>query len=461
MSEQAAVVLTAGKGTRMKSQVPKVLHRVCGRAMVSLVVDATTGADYDTTVVVAPDSQEVRDTLGDGVSFVVQADPLGTGHALLQARGLPQAVKDVVVLNGDLPLVRSQTLDDLMQLHLDTGASVTLLTASLDNPDRLGRIVRSESGEVTGVVEYADADDETRALREVNCGVYCFRTSWLWPNLSTLAPSRSGEIYLTDLVSLAARQGEAIASLGADDPDEIIGVNNRQDLARAEATLRSRILERWMLSGVTVTDPNSVYIDLDATLGQDTVVRPNTHVVGASKIGSGCEIGPNTVLENSEIGDQCRVVSSVVRGSTLEDGVEVGPFSHVRAGSYLEKDVHVGSFVEVKQSRLGAGTRSHHFSYIGDADIGAKVNIGAGTVTCNFDGTQKHRTRIEDGAFIGSGSMLVAPITVGERSATGAGAVVTRDVEADSLVVGVPARRQPQKFEETGTRRDGTKGGPP
>ncbi len=441
MTSQAAVILAAGMGTRMKSQVPKVVHRVGGREMVSLVVDAAKDAGFDTPiVVVGQDSHAVRGALGDGVRYVEQEEPRGTGHALLQSRELLEGVDNIAVINGDTPLIRPETLGSMMQRHMEGKAYVTLLTASPADTDGLGRVVRDDSGSVTAVVEDSEADEDVRAIPEVNGGVYCFRSSWLWPSLEALAPSPGGEIYLTDLVSVASREGLVIESLRPDSPQEILGVNTRVHLSEAETAMRQDIRERWMLSGVTLLDPATVYIDSDVQLGRDTVVLPNTHLTGGSVVGRDCRIGPNVIVDGSRIGDGCRVVASVIENSTLEDQVEVGPFSHVRRKCYLESGVHIGTSVEIKQSRLGRGTKSHHFSYLGDASVGANVNIGAGTVTCNFDGVNRHLTRIDDNAFIGSDSMLVAPVTIGARASTGAGAVVTRDVEPGSLVVGVPAK---------------------
>ena len=441
MATQAAVVLAAGKGTRMKSQVPKVLHRVCGREIAGLVVEAAMGAGFEmTAVVVPPDSQAISEVLGGGVSYVVQSEPLGSGHALLQAQELLEGVDNVAVLSGDVPLIRPETLGSMMRLHLESEACVTLLTATLASPDGLGRVMRDASGRVTAIIEDSEADEETQAIGEVNSGIYCFRSSWLWPSLHDLAPSPRGEIFLTDLVSEAFRQEMLVASVQTSRSQEILGVNTRVQLAEAEAYLRRSIRERWMLSGVTLTDPASIYIDFDVELGQDTAVLPNTHITGLTKIGRGCTVGPNAMIDGSEIGDGCRIVASSIEEATLEEGVDVGPFSHIRPGSHLESGVHVGNFAEVKNSRLGRGTRSGHFSYIGDAVVGADVNIGAGTITCNFDGIAKDQTRIGDGAFIGCDTMLVAPVTVGARSKTGTGAIVTKNVPPDSLAVGAPAR---------------------
>ena len=425
----------------MRSRLPKVLHRVCGREMLRLVVDAAKGAGFDDiTVVVPPGAAAIEEALVEPVSYAVQSEPLGTGHALLEARESLEGVDDVAVLYGDVPLVRPETLDSIMRLHLETEACATLLTADPSSADGLGRVIRDANGSVSAIVEESDVDDAARGITEVNGGVYCFRASWLWPSLDSLAPSPSGEVYLTKVISIAARQGMEIASVHAESPQETLGVNTRVDLAQAESALRQRIRTQWMLSGVTMPDPSSVYVDVGVELGRDTVVLPNSHITGASRIGDGCEIGPNTIIDDSQVGNGCEVVSSVVRGSTLEDDVRIGPFSNVRAGSHLGRGVHLGSSAEVKGSRLGPGTRSGHFSYIGDAEVGAEVNIGAGTVTCNYDGVRKHKTKIGDGALIGSDTILVAPVTVGAGSETGAGAVVTRDVPPDSLANGVPAR---------------------
>jgi bifunctional UDP-N-acetylglucosamine pyrophosphorylase/glucosamine-1-phosphate N-acetyltransferase len=430
----------------MNSGIPKMFHRVCGKEMISLVVDAAAQpGSARTIIVVSSESQAIKDILGEKASYVTQAEQNGSGNALLQAKGMIEDVETVVALNADVPLLRAETLASMLRLHREREACVTLLTACVDSPGDLGRVVRDSSGRVVEIVEYRDADEETRAITEVNGGVYCFRASWLWPNLAALAPSSNGEYYLTDVISAATEQGMVVESVMPESSQEILGVNTRVDLARAEAALRQAVRRTWMLSGVTMPDPASVYIDLDVELGQDTIVLPNTHISGRTRIGPRCIIGPNSMIDGSEIGEGCEILASVVEGATLDEAVHVGPFSHIRPGSQLESGVHIGNFAEVKKSRLGRGARSGHFSYLGDAEIGAHVNIGAGTVTCNYDGVRKHRTLIEDDAFIGSDSMLVAPVTIGARSTTGAGAVVTRDVPADSMAVGIPARLRPKR----------------
>ena len=414
--------------------------------MVSLTLSAARDAGIEHAVVVTPpDDERFRAALGDAALYVDQPQPLGTGNALMQARSALKGVDNIVVLYGDTPLIKPRTLADMMRRHAESEACVTLLTSSAVNPDGMGRIARDADGNITAIVEHEYADDKTLAIREVNGGFYCFRAAWLWQNLERLPPSPNGEESLTDLIEVAATQGMGVVSVSSDDPHEAMGVNNRVQLAEAEAVMRRRIRKRWMLEGVAMPDPSSVYIDFDVTLGQDTIVMPNTHIRGRTQIGAGCEIGPNAIIDNATIGDGCTITASVVRDSMLENSVNVGPFSHIRGVSHIESGVHIGTSAEVKNSRLGRETKMKHFSAVGDADLGARVNIGAGAITCNFDGIAKHRTTIGRDAFIGSGTMLVAPVKVGEGAATGTGSVVTRDVAAGAFVAGMPARKVPAR----------------
>ena len=427
----------------MKSSTPKALHRICGREMLLMVVDAVKAAGVDDiTVVVPEDKRPFEEALGDSVKYATQSEPLGTGHALLQARSTFEGASNILVLYGDVPLIRSTTLEALIQHHSDSEACATLVTSNLDSPEGMGRILRNETGSITAIVEERNADSDTLAISEINSGFYCFRAPWLWPHLEQLTPVPGGEYLLTDLVQAAIAEGHSVDSIKADDPREILGVNNRLQLAEAESVIRHRIREYWMLNGITMPDPGSVYIDHGVVLGQDTTVLPNTHITGSAVIGNGCIIGPNSNVSDSVIDDNCRVVSSMVRDSRLESGVEVGPFSHIRGGSHLESGVYIGTSAEVKNSRVGSGTKMGHFSYMGDATLGANVNIGAGAITCNYDGSLKHHTVIGRDAFIGSDTMLVAPVRIGDGAATGAGAVVTSDVPAGSTVIGVPARER-------------------
>ena len=441
-----AVILAAGRSSRMRSRLPKALHPLCGTPLLRHVVSAVEEAGIPLPVVVAPQQSAPFQELLSDLGVVVQQTPRGTGDAVLAARPVLEDASDcVLVLNGDLPLVTSGTLRSLLERHETSGAALTLLTAEEAPQDGLGRIVRDAAGRVTAIVEAREASPQERNIPEVNGGVYAFRSEALWPLLDALQPSASGEVYLTDVIALAVQAGDHVDAVPVEDPTELLGVNNRVHLAQAEAVLRQRLRSHWMLAGVTLVDPPSTFIDADVEIGQDTVVYPNTHLYGTTRIGRGCSVGPNAVIENSVVGEECRIVASMLEGATLEAGVTVGPYSHLRPGSHVEQDVRVGNYVEVKESRLGRGTRVGHFSYIGDATVGRDVNVGAGTVTCNFDGAAKHRTVIEDGALIGSDTMLVAPVRVGQGAVTGAGAVVTRDVDPEALVTGVPARERSKR----------------
>ncbi len=443
MDTWAGVVMAAGKGTRMRSRVPKVLHKVCGRELVVYPVEALKNAGVSRIVVVAaPDSvEEIRGVLGDSVEYVLQSQPLGTGHALLQAASLLRGQSEhVMVLNADLPLIRPDTLVRLSSRHLSGDSCITLLSAVLHSPDSMGIVKRNEAKGVVEVIEASElSPEEDSAPSEVNGGAYCFKAGWLWDSLPDIEKASGREFYLTSMIGKAASDGNGVEALVSQDPQEILGINNRLELSRAEAAMRRRINEHWMVEGVTMIDPDSIFIDASVELGHDTVVYPNTMLLGQSKVGNGCTLGPGAMIQDSVIGDGCKVIASFLEGSTLEESVEIGPFSHLRPGAHLENGVHVGNFGEVKNSRLGRGVAMGHFGYVGDASIGANVNLGAGTVTCNYDGVSKHRTVIEEEAFIGCDTMFVAPVRVGARAVTGAGAVVTKDVPPRRLAVGVPA----------------------
>jgi bifunctional UDP-N-acetylglucosamine pyrophosphorylase/glucosamine-1-phosphate N-acetyltransferase len=441
MDDWAAVILAAGQGKRMRSSRSKVLHTLAGRPMIRYVTDALRSAGFERpVVVVGQGGAEVRQALGDNFLYAEQRRRLGTGHALRQAEALASAATHVLVLNGDVPLVSPETVFALVTHHRNTGADLTFLTAHVGESRGLGRVARNGSGQPVDIVEEADSEGPVGGPAEVNAGVYCFRGSWLWPRLRHLERSRSGEYYLTQLIASAARNNDRLETVSAPEPEEALGVNDRLQLAEAEAVIRDRIRRRHLLAGVTMVDPSTVYIDADVEIDGDTVLWPNTYLLGSTRVGPGCVVGPNTFLVDSRVGAHCHVISSVIEDAVLEDDVEVGPFSHLRPRSYIEQGVHIGNFAEVKNARLGRRTKIGHFSYVGDAQAGADVNIGAGTITCNFDGTRKHRTIIGDKAFIGSDTMLVAPVEVGARSATGAGSVVNHDVPPDSLAVGMPAR---------------------
>ena len=424
----------------MRSGVPKVLQPICGRAMVGLVADSLRGAGLDELVaVVSPGPPNIGEAIGGCVSPVEQSEPLGTAHALAQAGTLLAGHRGhVLAINGDLPLVSSATISALVERHESTDACLTILTCDGPPSHGMGRVVRDSSGAVDSIVEEADLDDRFACITEVNVGVYCVGSPWVWNALCELPTAPNGEIYLTGLVAEAVRQGHAVESMPLVDASEALGVNDGVQLDRAREAMRRRVNDGWRLRGVSVMEP--AFIDLTVELGEDSMVYPNTFLQGRTSIGKGCAIGPGSMVTDSMLADGCRVLHSVVEGAVLEEGVDVGPFSHVRPDSHVETGVHVGNFAEIKNSRLGRDTKMGHFSYVGDSWVGEGVNIGAGAVTCNFDGVDKHRTIVEDGAFIGSDSMLIAPVRIGAGASTGAGSVVTKDVPPGARVAGVPAR---------------------
>jgi bifunctional UDP-N-acetylglucosamine pyrophosphorylase/glucosamine-1-phosphate N-acetyltransferase len=439
----SAVILAAGQGTRMRSELPKVLHLLAGKPLAWHALEAARQVTGERPVmVVGHGAEAVRRALGeDAAEYVLQSPQLGTGHAVLQAEAvLKERAELVLVTYADMPLVTPATLRRLVAAHRAQEGPITMLTVTADDPRGFGRVVREANGRVLEIVEEAQATPEQLAIRELNTGLFCFSADWLWPALHRIQLSPKGEYYLTDLAGLAVADGLPVKALVADDPLEVIGINTRLHLAEAEALLRRRINQAWMLQGVTMINPEATYIEPGVTIGNDTVLWPNTYLRGDTQIGAGCEVGPNTIILDSQVGDACTILASVLEGATVEDHVEIGPFARLRKGAHLAQGVHMGNFGEVKNSYLGPGAKMGHFSYLGDATIGPEVNIGAGTITCNFDGTRKHPTEIGEGAFIGSDTMLVAPVKVGEGARTGAGSVVTRDVPPYSLAVGVPAR---------------------
>jgi bifunctional UDP-N-acetylglucosamine pyrophosphorylase/glucosamine-1-phosphate N-acetyltransferase len=440
------IVLAAGQGTRMKSELPKVMHPLAGRPMVRFVVDAARALEPDNLIVVVGYGADlVRQSVGDEVMYVTQEEQLGTGHAVQQAEPVAAGrAETVLVLYGDTPLIRPETLQQIVGHHQSAGAAVTALTSRPHDATGYGRIVRhAQTGRVLAIVEERDATAEEKAINEVSSGIFCFRDDWLWPNLAQVQRSPAGELYLTSLVAIACEHEEAVTAWRVPDPLEVIGLDHRLKLAQGEAEMRRRINERWMLAGVTLIHPEVTYIDADVEIGPDTVIWPNTFLQGRTRIGQECTIGPSSIVQDSTIGDRCRVEMSVVEQAIMEEDSEMGPFGHLRKGAHLGKGVHLGNFGEVKNSYLGPGVKMGHFSYLGDTTVGAEANIGAGTITCNFDGQRKHRTIIGEQAFIGSDTMLVAPVEIGDGARTGAGSVVTRDVPPGGLAYGVPARVKP------------------
>jgi bifunctional UDP-N-acetylglucosamine pyrophosphorylase / glucosamine-1-phosphate N-acetyltransferase len=437
-----SVILAAGQGTRMNSSLPKVLHPILGYPMVWYAVTASKlVTKNDPVVVVGHAADAVRETLGEIAKYVLQEEQLGTGHAVQQAEATLRGKTDyVLVTYGDMPLVSAETLQELVAAQQAHDGPISVLTLVADDPRGFGRIVRDENGAVIAIVEEAQASAEQLAIRELNTGVFCFSADWLWDALDRIELSPKGEYYLTDLVEIAVNEGQSVQAFIVDDPTEMIGINTRVHLSEAANRMQQRINQKWMLAGVTIQDPRSTFIEPGVTIGRDSVIAPNTYLKGDSRVGEACIIGPNSLIQDTKMGDRCEVLFSVLENAVMEDDVDIGPFGHLRKGAHLADGVHMGNFGEVKNSYLGPGTKMGHFSYLGDATIGEDVNIGAGTITCNYDGARKHPTEIGDNVFIGSDTMLVAPLKIGQDARTGAGSVVTKNVPVDTLVVGMPAR---------------------
>jgi bifunctional UDP-N-acetylglucosamine pyrophosphorylase/glucosamine-1-phosphate N-acetyltransferase len=430
----------------MRSRRPKVLHQLAHRALICRVLDVVRAAGAARMVVVlGHEAEQVRAVLPADVDSVLQMPQLGTGHAVQVAADQLKAygADRVLVHLGDEALVRVDSLRRLLEQHLSAEAPIALLNAEVSNPFGYGRVIRLPNGDVERMVEEADASPEERAVTEVWSGSMLVWAPWLWAHIQHLPRSRKGEYYLPELVNLARDEGRAVHGVLVQDEEEVLGINNRAHLARAEAILRRRTIERLQDSGVTIIDPATTYIDPDVEIEPDAIVEPGCHLRGATRIGADCVIGPNSYVVDSEIGAGSRVWLSVLEGARVGQRVEIGPMSHLRPGAVIEDEVTLGNYAEVKASRVGASTQMHHFSYVGDAEVGEGVNIGAGTVTVNFSSETraKSRTTVEDGASIGSDTMLVAPVNVGEGAMTGAGSVVTRDIPPGEVWIGAPARR--------------------
>jgi bifunctional UDP-N-acetylglucosamine pyrophosphorylase / glucosamine-1-phosphate N-acetyltransferase len=435
------VILAAGKGTRMRSAIPKVLHRVSGVALIDRVLQTASRLQPETTtVVVGHEADTVRRHLGEKPRLytVIQEPQMGTGHALLQAESvLRDKTGTVVLLSGDVPLLTPATLEALVETHGKAGAAATVVTATVPRPFGYGRVVRS-SGQIARIVEERDASPADREIREINSGIYAFDLAPLFDALRGIgAANAQGEYYLPDLVSIYRRQGRAVTTWTVANADEIRGINSRSELAEVSAMVRQRKNEELMAAGVTLVDPATTYIDSDVDVGADTVIHPCVHLEGSTRVGTACEIHSGTRIVNSTVGDRVTLLNhSVVVDSTIGTGCSVGPFAHLRPGSVLGSDARVGNFVELKNTSLGAGAKANHLAYLGDATIGERSNIGAGTITCNYDGVGKHPTVIGKGAFVGSNSTLVAPVTIGDHAYVAAGSAVTEDVPPDALGIG-------------------------
>lgn len=461
ISRLGVIVMAAGQGKRMNSNHAKVLHHVAGQAMVLYAVDvALQLAGQRIAVVVGHQADRVRQEIKAGlagkpraeaVNIVEQAEQLGTGHAVMQSRSVfaaEQAARPTqyLILNGDTPLLREQTARNLLEVHQSQGATVTILTAMLDDPSGYGRVIRRDSGgaggavassDVLKIVEDRDATSVERSIKEINVGTYVVSGDFLFDALEKLEPDNAqGEFYLTDIVRMAVAQGLRVAAVTLQNPDEGLGVNTRRQLATAEQVIRQQICERWLDAGVTMRDPGSVWLDAGVTIGKDTVLYPNVILEGTTVIGEGTTIGSGVRISDCVIGSDVEILDHcVLRESRVEDDAHVGPFVHLRPGVVLRRNAKVGNFVEMKKTELGQGSKANHLSYLGDATIAEGVNIGAGTITCNYDGVRKHHTVVGKNVFLGSDTQLIAPVTIGDGSIVAAGTTVTQDVPPDSLAI--------------------------
>jgi len=457
-SETHVVVLAAGQGTRMKSSLPKVLHSIAGRPMIERVLEAANSLSPSTiTLIVGHRSDVVREKLGknQNIAFVLQEPQLGTAHALQQAEPvLAGRAGSVILLSGDVPLLSPNTLKRLLEMHRGSGAAATVVTATVDRPYGYGRIVRSR-GRITRIVEERDASPTQRQIKEINSGIYAFDLAPLFNALRSIASQNAqGEFYLTDLIAIYRRRKLPVETLLVDNAQEIRGINSRSELAEVSRLVRQKKNEELMAAGVTFIDPATTYVDPEVEIAADTVLHPGVVIEGRTRIGAACEIQAYVRISDSEIGDRVTINSfCLISGAQVANGAALGPFAHLRPGTVVGEKAKIGNFVELKNTNLGPRSKANHLSYLGDATVGADVNVGAGTITCNYDGVHKHRTVIEDGAFIGSDSQLVAPVTVGKGAYVGAGSSIVEDVPAGALGI---ARGRQNNVEGWVERRKGS-----
>ncbi|HMA81632.1 MAG TPA: bifunctional UDP-N-acetylglucosamine diphosphorylase/glucosamine-1-phosphate N-acetyltransferase GlmU [Candidatus Binatia bacterium] len=439
MAELGVILLAAGQGTRMKSDLPKVLHPLAGKALFLHALETACRLHPKITVaVIGHGAAAVRRACTDAqIRWAIQEQQLGTGHAVLSAQSVfKDFAGDVLILSGDVPLIREQTLRALVEHHRARSAAATLLTAQLETPKGYGRILRDRGGAITAIIEEKDATEPQRMIQEVNAGVYVARASFLFAALSGVNnDNRQGEYYLPDIVAIGLADGKKIETLQVDDAREMMGINSREELAMMEKSLRQSINQKWMLAGVTLKDPDTTYIEDGVTIGKDTVIGPNTQLCGKTAVGAGCRIDGSAFITDAAIGDDVHLRFSVVlTDCRVERGAIIGPFAHLRPGTHLGANVHIGNFVEAKEARLGDGTKANHLTYLGDVTIGRDTNIGAGTITCNYDGFHKYNTTIGDRVQVGSDTTLVAPISLGDDVYVATASTVRHDVPAGALV---------------------------
>ncbi|UTR16652.1 bifunctional UDP-N-acetylglucosamine diphosphorylase/glucosamine-1-phosphate N-acetyltransferase GlmU [Salipaludibacillus sp. LMS25] len=438
MTKRFAVVLAAGKGTRMKSQLYKVLHSVCGKPMVQHIVDELNGCQIDQTVtIVGHGAEKVKELLGDKVAYALQKEQLGTGHAVMQAQEtLGDEKGTTIVVCGDTPLLTAETMESLFTHHEEHGAKATILTALADDPTGYGRVIRDDTQAVKKIVEHKDASSEEKQVNEINTGTYCFDNEALFKALKRVKNDNSqGEYYLPDVIEILQTDGEKVSAYQTHNFYETMGVNDRVALSEAEKWMKKRINEKWMREGATLIDPEQTYISADAVIGQDTIISPGTIIEGATIIGDKCQIGPHSEIKDSRIGHETVIKQSVVHNSDVGNYVSIGPFAHLRPQTELADKVRVGNFVELKKMSMGEGSKASHLSYLGDAKFGEGVNVGCGSITVNYDGENKFLTTVEDGAFIGCNSNLIAPVIVGKGAYVAAGSTITENVPQKSLAI--------------------------
>lgn len=447
MSKRYAVVLAAGQGTRMKSKLYKVLHPVCGKPMVQHVIDQISTLHMEQIItIIGHGADLVKSQLGAQCTYALQEEQLGTAHAVMQAKELEGKEGVTLVVCGDTPLIKSETMEALFNEHERSNAKATILTAFAEDPTGYGRIIRNENGLVEKIVEHKDATEDEREVKEINTGTYCFDNQALFEALKKVSNENvQGEYYLPDVIEILKNQGEMVSAFQTKDFEETLGVNDRVALSQAEAILKKRINEYHMRNGVTIVDPTHTYIEIDVEIGQDTVIKPGTILSGRTKIAQECVIGPNSEIKDCQIGEGTVIRQSVASDSQIGAHVNIGPFAHIRPQSQISDEVKIGNFVEVKKSVFGQGSKASHLSYIGDAEVGSNVNIGCGSITVNYDGKNKYLTKIEDNVFIGCNSNLVAPVTIGEGAYVAAGSTVTKDVPGNALAI---ARARQENKEE-------------
>ena len=434
-----AIILAAGKGTRMKSDLPKVLHKVAGISMLEHVFRSVNAINPEKTVTVIGHKAElVEQVLAGQTEFVRQTEQLGTGHAVMMAEPvLENLTGQTLVIAGDTPLITGESLKNLIDFHINHKNVATILTAEADNPFGYGRIVRNQHGEVLKIVEQKDASDFEQQIKEINTGTYVFDNARLFEALKNINTNNAqGEYYITDVIGIFRENGEKVGAYTLKDFDESLGVNDRVALATAESVMRRRINQQHMVNGVSFVNPDATYIDVDVEIAPEVQVEANVTLKGQTKIGAETILTNGTYIVDSVIGERTVITSSMIEESSVADGVTVGPYAHIRPGSSLAKDVHVGNFVEVKGSSIGENTKAGHLTYIGNSEVGAKVNFGAGTITVNYDGQKKYKTIIGDNVFVGSNSTIIAPVELGDNSLVGAGSTITKDVPADAIALG-------------------------